>query len=284
MIELSVLDIESGRILSDQDLQDLVTVEGDKLPLVIGRDSLHIEAFGYDTVQQGTSQYLQSSYCQLKQGEITHIFWKKPREEAQQLDSLKVDFEKLGVDTVYLEVIGRLNNGEEVHYCTTKTISVLSEENYLALYADSNVNSGTNIDIGSNLNDSNIVALPNGTDYKLENIYFNFDKFSIRKDAKRTLDKNIKTLKENPTLVINIAGHTDAMGANEYNQKLSERRAKSAVAYLVKKGISLDRIKATIYEGEEDPAAPNINADGSDNPNGRQLNRRVEFYAVGTLK
>ncbi|MFT5600660.1 MAG: outer membrane protein OmpA-like peptidoglycan-associated protein [Flavobacteriales bacterium] len=278
LIELSVIDVASGVIIEDQ---DLVTVEGEKLPLTVGKDSLHIEAYYPDTVQLGESGYINSKYCQLNEGEITHLFWKTKGEEFIQADSLKVDFDQLGIDTVYLEVIGRLENGEEVHYCATKTINVLSKEDFLATVEQLG---GTNIDIGSNLNDSSIIALPLGNSFNLENIYFNFDKFNIRKDARKTLEANLKVLKENSNLVINVAGHTDAMGSNDYNQRLSERRAKAAVAFLVKKGISIDQIKATLYEGEEDPAAPNINADGSDNSNGRQLNRRVEFLVVGTLK
>ena len=278
LLELSVVDVASGGIIEDQ---DLVTVKVEKLPLTVGEDSLHIEAFYQDTVQLGESGYINSKYCQLNKGEITHLFWKTKGEDYTQGDSLKVDFDQLGIDTIYLEVIGRLENGEEVHYCATKTINVLSKEDFLATVEQLG---GINIDIGSNLNDSNIIALPAGNSYKLENIYFNFDKFNMRKDARKTLEANLKVLRQNSNLVINVVGHTDAMGSNDYNQRLSERRAKAAVAFLVKKGISIDRIKATLYEGEEDPAAPNINADGSDNYKGRQLNRRVEFLVVGALK
>jgi outer membrane protein OmpA-like peptidoglycan-associated protein/tetratricopeptide (TPR) repeat protein len=278
LIELRVIDVASGVIIEDQ---DLVTVQGEKPPLTVGEDSLHIEAYYQDTVQLGESGYINSKYCQLNEGKITHLFWKTKGEDYIQGDSLKVDFDQLGIDTVYLEVIGRLDNGEEIHYCATKTINVLSKEDFLATVEQLG---GTNIDIGSNLNDSKIIALPLGNSFNLENIYFNFDKYNIRKDARKTLEANLKVLNENSNLVINVAGHTDAMGSNDYNQLLSERRAKAAVAFLVKKGISIDRIKATLYEGEEDPAAPNINADGSDNSNGRQLNRRVEFLVVGALK
>ena len=277
-IELSVKDLSTGRIITDQDVID---VDGRTLPLTIGEDSLHIEAYGSDTVKIGDTEYLNSSYCQLKEGEITHLFWKTGNNEPVQKDSIEITFDQLGSDTVYLEVISRLDNGEEVHYCATKVVEVLSEDDYLALV--DTTDGGKNIDIGSNLTDSNIVALPNGS-YKLENIYFNFDKYYIRRDARKTMDENIKTLKGNSKLVINVVGHTDAMGSNSYNQRLSARRAKAAVAYLVKKGIDIDRIKATLYEGEEAPAAPNVNPDGSDNPKGRQMNRRVEFYVVGTLK
>jgi OOP family OmpA-OmpF porin len=76
---------------------------------------------------------------------------------------------------------------------------------------------------------------------------------------------------------VTIAGHTDSKGAEDYNQKLSEKRAASVKSWLVKNaGINADIIK-TIGYGESKPVAPNTKKDGSDNPEGRQKNRRVEI-------
>ena len=81
---------------------------------------------------------------------------------------------------------------------------------------------------------------------------------------------------------LEIAGYADAIGTEEYNIKLSERRARSAARYLVDKGITEENLKLLAL-GESQPAAPNIKSDGSDNPEGRQLNRRVEFSLEGKL-
>jgi outer membrane protein OmpA-like peptidoglycan-associated protein len=86
-------------------------------------------------------------------------------------------------------------------------------------------------------------------------------------------------LNDNPTIIIELGAHTDSKGTDEYNQKLSQARAKSVVEYLVSKGISRSRLLAKGY-GESVPAAENTNADGTDNPEGRQLNRRTEFKVL----
>ncbi len=74
-----------------------------------------------------------------------------------------------------------------------------------------------------------------------------------------------------------IADHTDSKGSDAYNQRLSEKRAESVKKWLSENaGISADTIKTVGY-GETRPMAPNANSDGSDNPEGRQKNRRVEI-------
>ncbi|MEO7044252.1 MAG: OmpA family protein, partial [Ferruginibacter sp.] len=79
-----------------------------------------------------------------------------------------------------------------------------------------------------------------------------------------------------PNVVIEMSAHTDSKGADDYNMTLSDNRARSVMEYILSKGIATDRITSHGY-GETKPVAPNANADGTDNPEGRQLNRRVEF-------
>ncbi len=73
-----------------------------------------------------------------------------------------------------------------------------------------------------------------------------------------------------------MSSHTDSIASNDYNLALSQRRAESTVRYLVNKGIAQERLVAKGY-GESKPIAPNSNRDGTDNPEGRQKNRRTEF-------
>src|SRR3546814_15836686 len=73
-----------------------------------------------------------------------------------------------------------------------------------------------------------------------------------------------------------------SIGTETYNQDLSQRRAQSCVDYLISVGIAKDKLIAKGY-GESTPIAPNTNPDGSDNPEGRQKNRRTEFKVVKTL-
>ena len=75
---------------------------------------------------------------------------------------------------------------------------------------------------------------------------------------------------------LTIDGHADWIGTTEYNLALSEKRAKTAYSFLIDKGISNSRLSYQFF-GEAIPIAPNQNEDGSDNPDGRQMNRRCEF-------
>jgi peptidoglycan-associated lipoprotein len=77
-----------------------------------------------------------------------------------------------------------------------------------------------------------------------------------------------------------LSSHTDSVGTHAYNIELSQRRAESSVNYLVQSGISPDRLVAKGY-GEEKPIARNTNPDGTDNPRGRDKNRRTEFKILG---
>jgi peptidoglycan-associated lipoprotein len=113
----------------------------------------------------------------------------------------------------------------------------------------------------------------------LENIYYDFDRAEIRPDAAEELDKLVKILKDNPNIRIELSSHTDSRGSEAYNQELSQRRAESAVEYIISQGIDRDRLVARGY-GESRPIAPNENPDGTDNPEGRQMNRRTEFKVI----
>lgn len=101
-------------------------------------------------------------------------------------------------------------------------------------------------------------------------ILFAFDSSVIRESAKPTLAKVVRALAKNPSKNINVAGYTCDIGTEEYNQGLSERRAAAVKEYLVKSGISEDRITTEGF-GESDPLVPN------ENEAARQLNRRVEL-------
>jgi outer membrane protein OmpA-like peptidoglycan-associated protein len=110
----------------------------------------------------------------------------------------------------------------------------------------------------------------------LENIYYNFNKYEIRPDAAKELDKLVQLLIDNPEIKIELGSHTDSVDTDEYNRVLSQRRAESAVNYLVQRGIAPDRLVAKGY-GESRPIARNTNPDGTDNSKGRDKNRRTEF-------
>lgn len=108
-------------------------------------------------------------------------------------------------------------------------------------------------------------------------VLFDFNKWDIRPDAEDSLRKIGDLIKAYQSPEVIIAGHTDAKGAHDYNQVLSEKRANSVKNWLCEQvGIESQRMK-TIGYGESRPIAPNSHPDTSDNPEGRQKNRRVEM-------
>lgn len=107
-------------------------------------------------------------------------------------------------------------------------------------------------------------------------LYFEYDKTKMVSGETKKLDVFAEYLLKNESLKFTIIGHTDGKGEVDYNQKLSENRAKKVYNYLLKKGVKSSRMN-TKGEGELKPIAPNEDKDGNDYPEGRQLNRRVEF-------
>jgi outer membrane protein OmpA-like peptidoglycan-associated protein/tetratricopeptide (TPR) repeat protein len=112
-----------------------------------------------------------------------------------------------------------------------------------------------------------------GSKIVLKNIFFDFNKSTLRPESKGELDRLITLLNEVPSLKIEISGHTDNVGSALYNQQLSESRAKSVVEYLISQGIDQNRL---IYKGYAmtQPVATN------DTEEGRQMNRRTEFKVL----
>lgn len=92
-----------------------------------------------------------------------------------------------------------------------------------------------------------VCELKNDAEFVLKNIFYDFDKSDIRPDAALVLDNVVAILKQNPTLKIELSSHTDSRGNDDYNLKLSQRRADAAVKYIVSKGISASRVVAKGY-------------------------------------
>jgi outer membrane protein OmpA-like peptidoglycan-associated protein len=99
---------------------------------------------------------------------------------------------------------------------------------------------------------------------------FDFDKATIRPDAQQELAGVVQEMQENPALRAELVGHTDSIGSDAYNLRLSQRRAEAVRNYLVSRGIAADRIR-TDWKGEAEPIAPNTTREG------RAQNRRVEI-------
>ncbi len=104
----------------------------------------------------------------------------------------------------------------------------------------------------------------------LNNVFFDFDKAVLRSESFPELDRVVTLLKEKSGMQIEIAGHTDAVGPEQYNLSLSERRAKAVIQYFINKGIQSNRL-TVLFFGEGKPVDSNATKDG------RKRNRRVEF-------
>ena len=108
----------------------------------------------------------------------------------------------------------------------------------------------------------------------LNNVFFDFDKYTLRPESAVELDKWVTFLKANPTLKIEISGHTDNKGTAEYNYTLSDNRAKAVREYFMVNGINKDRMTWRGY-GFDEPISTNKTDEG------RQKNRRTEIKITG---
>jgi OOP family OmpA-OmpF porin len=115
-----------------------------------------------------------------------------------------------------------------------------------------------------------LVPIEVGQVVRLNNVFFDFDKWDLRGESFLELNRVVKLLNDNPAIVIEMGAHTDSRGSDEYNIRLSHDRARSCMNYILSKGIDPARVSFKGY-GESVPVATN------DTDEGRQLNRRVEF-------
>jgi outer membrane protein OmpA-like peptidoglycan-associated protein len=208
-------------------------------------------------------------YITLLKGVITDEISKKPIEAKIEI-----------IDNVKNEVIAEFHsNSKTGEYL----VSLPSGINYgINVIGDGYLFHSENFDIPKEKEYQEIiknVALKKveiGKKIVLRNIFFDTNKATLKDESVHELEKLLEILTENPKIKMEISGHTDDVGSEEYNQKLSEERAHSVVNYLVGKGIASDRLIFKGY-GETQPLLPNINEDGTPNEENRQQNRRTEF-------
>jgi outer membrane protein OmpA-like peptidoglycan-associated protein len=112
-----------------------------------------------------------------------------------------------------------------------------------------------------------------------KNIMFDFDRYNLDDKGKKDVERLYTIMKQYPELSVEVVGHSDAMGTEEYNLELSLKRATSVVNYLAGKGIDKNRFISKGV-GEEQSIAINENPDGTDNPEGRKYNRNVEIRLI----
>ena len=200
-------------------------------------------------------------------------------------------------DTASGETITNNGDGSGTH--TTRTVTVINNGDGTGSYTGPSLTIINNGDGTAQVNGQTIKDAPKvekaaklgtfppveslkpvescGTLITLEDgVLFDFGKSDIRSDASQTLGKLATVLTNAKVPAAHIYGHTDSVSDEAFNQQLSEARANAVSGELKKDGVTAT-MDATGY-GESKPVAPNENADGSDNPAGRALNRRVEIF------
>lgn len=147
----------------------------------------------------------------------------------------------------------------------------VSKDGYL--FHSENFNIADTADYNEVVIDIDLQRIEVGTTIVLKNIFFDYDKATLRPESFSELNRVVAILNKQQKLKIEISGHTDNKGSLDYNKQLSKARAKTVVDYLITKGISADRLTFEGYAFEK-PIATN------DTDEGRQLNRRVEFKVI----
>ena len=161
----------------------------------------------------------------------------------------------------------------------------IAKDGYFAVSSEFNTNGVKNSDtITVNLY---MKRFEKDKEYRLSNIYYDFNKWDLREESKKTLDTLYEILTENPTIIIELGSHTDARGTDVYNQELSQKRAESCMTYLLGKGISKDRITAKGYGKtkllQDCSKLPECPTDQNGDCECHQLNRRTVFKITGEL-
>lgn len=160
---------------------------------------------------------------------------------------------------------------------TAKKIPFSNCLNYAYYYIDDVVIKKTDpfVEVPIKEDDLCCISVEEGKIIQLKNIFFDTDKAELLPRSYVELNKLLNLMLDNPTMVIEIRGHTDSLGEHDYNIYLSRKRAKAVVEYLNKKGISRSRTRYKGY-GNTQPVASN------ETDSGRQKNRRVEFLIIKT--
>jgi outer membrane protein OmpA-like peptidoglycan-associated protein len=156
---------------------------------------------------------------------------------------------------------------------TIKTIKDGFDDNEIVFESNTGRTKDFNLTVEMDPTEAEIVAVDDKLMIAIENIYFDFNKWSIKEASTISLSKIVSVLNENPEMVIEINAHTDSRGRDSYNLSLSKKRASSAMKYLIANGIDASRLTANGY-GETQPLFE-CGVDCSEEKH--ELNRRIEF-------
>jgi peptidoglycan-associated lipoprotein len=213
--------------------------------------------------------------------DLTSVFKKDSSETILDQTTVKIVNDKgETIATINTDSVGKLR--KELDPGTYKLIA--SKDSYLTDEKEVTLSKVSNAELKAGDNDivtTAKVALMkkevtvDGVEFLVRNIYYDYDKADIRPDAAIELNKLVEFLKNNSDITIELGSHTDARGSDKYNQTLSQRRAQSAVNYIISKGIAKDRITAKGY-GES-----KLKIKDAQSEEEHQTNRRTTFKITG---
>lgn len=205
---------------------------------------------------------------------------KETREPIANAQITLMDENMQTIEQVYADEKGAYTFEKDKINCDTDyTIRVTGTKGYSSNEKTVHTENKTGETFAEILLEKNTKQIGTGTDlaktFGIENIYFDLDKSNIRKDAAAQLALLVEVMNDYPTMKIDVRSHTDSRQTHEYNERLSDRRAKSTVAWLIKKGIAKNRLTG---KGYGETQLVNQCADGVEcSEEQHQQNRRSEF-------
>lgn len=253
----------------------------------IPNEDFYIDFTFKDSIFVNDSIVMDAGISRLKNGTIIRNFW-KINDTLVNEDSTKINWKFLrpGYFTVTLETaIFSDTANDRMDFCVSKTVHVIDPKVIDAFFEPLVKKDEEKMEIKGTVVVENIKLDPEKKDVlkiKLDPVFFDTDKFNLRKDALATINKNVAKMKVDPNIVIKLTAHTDPRASKEYNLKLSQKRANSVVDFLVSKGIKKNRILAVLALGEAEVIEKNCGNDEKCKEKMYQQNRRVEFKIVGS--
>jgi outer membrane protein OmpA-like peptidoglycan-associated protein/tetratricopeptide (TPR) repeat protein len=176
---------------------------------------------------------------------------------------------------------GKYTSGKDgalpVEYTKAKSFTVNKENNFIVLTSDLSSDSLAQI----LKKDPEVKVVEGVSSEKITRVVvlFEYDKAVLSKEFYDKIDVVVDFMKKNTNFYFEISGHTDSKGNDDYNYKLSVARAEAVKRFMQSRGISSERL-TIVGKGEKSPISYNENPDGSDNPQGRKENRRIEFKVL----
>ncbi len=190
-------------------------------------------------------------------------------------DPLKAKFEliDLKTGTTVVQSFSNEGNGEFLVSLPINREYALNASRDGYIFYSENISFSENDALEGVVTNVPLSPLKEGAVFELRNVFFETAKFDLKNESKIELNRLVRILKGNPSIRLEVGGHTDNQGSETNNQILSENRAKAVVAYLAERGIAAERLTAVGY-GQSKPKTTNYTEEG------RAINRRTEFTVL----